>query len=236
MTSRSQDPEHDPGIPDLTAKLSTLSRADSAESTIVSVLCQLQAAVGAEHGGALLLGPGTAIETAAGSDEIVERADAIQADLGEGPDLTLLDGAQSLMVSDTRSESRWPRWAEAVAALGLRSLISVKLSTRDRVLGSVNLYSRRPDAFADDDREVAEDLARRAAVTVSASLTARDLPAAMDSHVLMGQAQGIVMERFDLTDDEAFTVLLRHSERTDTKLRSVAQQVVDGYSIPLESA
>ena len=232
MTSRSQDPEPESGIPDLTAKVSALSRAAAAQATITSVLCQLQAAVGAEHGGALMLGPGNRIESAEGSDAVVAHADAIQTDLGEGPDLTLLDGTQSLLVSDTHSETRWPRWAEAVAELGLRSLISVKLSTADRVLGSVNLYSRRPDAFADDDREVAEDLARRAAVTVAASLTARDLPAAMDSRVLMGQAQGIVMERFDLTNDEAFTVLLQHCERTNTKLRSVAQQVVDEYSIP----
>ncbi|SKB09076.1 GAF and ANTAR domain-containing protein [Aeromicrobium choanae] len=236
MTGRSQQPEPVPGIIDLPEKVSDLSRAGAAEATIASVLCHLQAAVGAEHGGALLLGPGNAIETATGSDDIVERADAIQADLGEGPDLTLLDGRESLLVPDTLSEARWPRWAEAVAALGLRSLISVRLSTRDRVLGSVNLYSRRPRAFADGDRELAESLARRAAVTVSASLTARDLPAAMDSHVLMGQAQGIVMERFDLTSDEAFAVLLQHSQRTDTKLRSVAQQVVDGYPIPVEPA
>lgn len=236
MTSRTQQPGPDPWIPDLAEKVSVLSRTVPSQATITSILCRLQAAVGAELGGALLLGPRNTIESATGSDDVVERADAIQADLGEGPDLTLLDGMQSLMVSDTHGETRWPRWAEAVAALGLRSLVSVKLSTRDRVLGSVNLYSRRPDAFTDDDREVAEDLARRAGVTVAASLTTRDLPAAMDFHVLMGQAQGIVMERFDLTSDEAFRVLLRHSQRTDTKLRSVAQQVVDGYSIPLESA
>nr|WP_276568849.1 GAF and ANTAR domain-containing protein [Aeromicrobium phoceense] len=199
-------------------------------------MCQLQAAVGAEHGGALMLGPGNRIESAEGSDAVVAHADALQAHLGEGPDLTLLEGGKSLLVSDTHSETRWPRWAEAVAELGLRSLVSVKLATRDHVLGSVNLYSSRPDAFGDDDREVAEDLARRAAVTVSASITARDLPAALDSRILVGQAQGIVMERFDLSNDEAFAVLLRHSQSTDTKLRTVAEQVVQEYSVPAESA
>lgn len=235
MTSRSQ-PEPVPEIPDLTEKVAALSRAESSQATITSVLCQLQAAVGAEHGGALLLGPGNAIESADGSDDVVARADAIQADLGEGPDLTLVEDGTSLLVRDTHDEPRWPRWAEAVAALGLRSLVTVKLSTRDHVLGSVNLYSSRPDAFGDDDREVAEDLARRAAVTVSASITARDLPAALDSRVLVGQAEGILMERFGLSSDEAFAALLRHSQSTDTKLRAVARQVVQEHSIPAESA
>jgi AmiR/NasT family two-component response regulator len=55
---------------------------------------------------------------------------------------------------------------------------------------------------------------------------------AVDSRKLIGQAQGILMERYDLDQDRAFEVLRRYSRDSNVKLREVAQLVVDTRQLP----
>jgi AmiR/NasT family two-component response regulator len=58
------------------------------------------------------------------------------------------------------------------------------------------------------------------------------LAQAIDARKLIGQAMGILMERFDLDGNRAFEVLRRYSQDTNTKLRDVAQQLVDTRTLP----
>src|SRR5690606_8033758 len=94
---------------------------------------------------------------------VVHEITDLETRVGEGPDLTILDGQPSITVADTCDEKRWPTWAPAVTERGVRSLMSVRLSTRERVFGSITVYSRRPFAFAEDHRAVMLALARHAA-------------------------------------------------------------------------
>jgi AmiR/NasT family two-component response regulator len=43
---------------------------------------------------------------------------------------------------------------------------------------------------------------------------------------------GILMERFDVNDAQAFAILKRYSQDTTTKLRDVAQQLIDTRKLP----
>lgn len=213
----------------------SMHQEHSATATVESVLGYIKTAVGAQYAGALLFGSKDAIETVSGSDDIVEQAGAVQVRVGEGPDLTVLDEEQSILVSDIRAEPHWPHWAREVADLGLRSLISVKLSTRDRAFGSLTVYSIHPDAFTDEDRSIVEAFARHVAIAVSTSVREHNLNAAIDSRKLIGQAQGILMERFSLSDAQAFAVLLRYSQNSNTKLRVIAERLVAERTLPSES-
>ena len=213
----------------------SMHQEHSAAATVESVLGYIKTAVGAQYAGALLFGDKDAIDTVPGSDDIVEKAGAVQIEVGEGPDLTVLEEEQSILVSDIRAEPHWPHWAQAVAELGLRSLISVKLSTRDRAFGSLTVYSIHPDAFTEEDRSVVEAFARHVAIAVSTSVREQNLNAAIDSRKLIGQAQGILMERFSLSDAQAFAVLLRYSQNSNTKLRVIAERLVAERTLPSDS-
>jgi AmiR/NasT family two-component response regulator len=59
---------------------------------------------------------------------------------------------------------------------------------------------------------------------------------AIDARKLIGQAQGILMERYDLDDERAFEVLRRYSQNSNLKLRDVAQMVVDTRELPEQQA
>jgi AmiR/NasT family two-component response regulator len=56
---------------------------------------------------------------------------------------------------------------------------------------------------------------------------------AMGTRDLIGQAKGILMERHKLTADQAFTLLVRASQATHTKLRDIAEQLTTVGQLPI---
>lgn len=172
------------------------------------------------------------IETAAATRPLIAELDAIQEECGEGPDLNALADQDAVIVRDTRTEERWPTWARRVAEQGIRSMLSVHLSTGDKVVGILKLYDEEPDKFDRDDLAVAHILARHAAIALASARDVENLWRAIDARKLIGQAQGILMERFDLNADQAFAVLLRYSQDNNTKLRDVAELLVSTRKLP----
>jgi GAF domain-containing protein len=156
-------------------------------------------------------------------------------EVGEGPDVSVLADRLSVIVSDTTTESRWPNWAARVSETGIRSLLSVRMYTDDQTIGTLNAYSLKPDAFDVDDQAVAHVLARHAAVALGTARKIENLWQAVDARKRIGQAQGILMERFELTADQAFAVLLRYSQDNNVKLRVVADRLVETRELPLVS-
>jgi GAF domain-containing protein len=157
----------------------------------------------------------------------------MQMEVGEGPDVSVLEQRLSVIVTDTRSETRWPTWAARVYDTGIRSLLSVRMYTDDETIGTLNAYSKVADAFDIDDQAVAHVLARHAAVALGNARKIENLWMAVDARKRIGQAQGILMERFDLTADQAFAVLLRYSQDNNVKLRVVADRLVETRKLPM---
>lgn len=188
-------------------------------------------AVDCQYAGVMFAHGGT-VETAASTDSLVEELDNIQISCGEGPGLEEQPGPQTVRVADTRYERRWPEWAARMEKHGIRSVLAARMSTGTTDVGTLNLFHSEPDAFDADDEAVASILARHAAVALVSARRAENLWLAIDARKLVGQAQGILMERFDLSADQAFAVLLRYSQNKNLKLRDVAQLLVARRSLP----
>ena len=204
----------------------------STSETIDRVLDYARGAVDCDYAGVIFVHRKTNIETVAATDPLIEKLDQIQMDLGQGPDIAALHDRLSVIVDDTTDEARWPLWAELVASSGIRSLLNVRLYTSDETLGTLNLYSREPYKFDADDQAVAHVLARHAAVAIAATRKQENLAQAADARNVIGQAQGILMERYGLTADQAFDVLTRYSQNTNTKLRHVAAGLISNRELP----
>jgi GAF domain-containing protein len=209
-----------------------LHEESSTQETVQRVVDFATVALSCRHAGVMLLHGRRRIETAAVTDEVVSKADQLQLDLGEGPCLTALADNRTVRVADTLIGSRWPRWSRAVADLGLRSVLSVQLRTSENVVGSLSMFDTEPNRFEADDVAVAEVLARHAAIALAASRQVESLELAIDARKLIGQAQGMLMERFDLDADRAFAVLRRYSQDNNIKLRDVAQRLIDTRKLP----
>jgi GAF domain-containing protein len=173
------------------------------------------------------------IETVASTDPLAEKALQLQLELEDGPVLDLLASDQGfVLINDATGEARWPQWCEELRALGIRSLISVRLATASSVMGTLNLYGRRAGQFDADDIAIAHILARHASIAVAAAKQEASLWQAIDARKAVGQAQGILMERFGLDADQAFAVLRRYSQDHNVKLNKVARELVDTRQLP----
>jgi len=173
------------------------------------------------------------IETPVATDEALRRVDELQYELGEGPCLDALKHNDVLVVGNLADDSRWPRWGPHISQeLGVHSSMSIRLFTSDETLGALNLYALKPDAFGHEDLLEGVALAAQAAVALSASLEEEHLHRAMQTRSTIGEAIGIVRERFGLTSDQAFGVLRRMSSQHNIKLHQVAQTLVETGALP----
>lgn len=167
------------------------------------------------------------IDVGATTDSLARRIDDLQFELDEGPCLTVVHDHEVAFVPETRSESRWSRWGSAAADEGVRSSLSIRLATADPYLACLNMYSRQPHSFDDDARDLAFVYARLASVAVLQSREITGLRTALHNRMVIGAAQGVLMERYGLSLDRAFEVLRRQSNESNTKLSDVAQSVVE---------
>lgn len=188
--------------------------------------------IAADMCGVMLVHRGNRIETAAVTDEIVRQADDLQLSVGEGPCLEFMDDRTTFIIRDTATETRWVSWCRQVADLGVRSVLSVRLFTQAGAIGSLNLYGSRTGQFDQEDAVIAAVFAGHASVALAAARTESGLRQAMDGRHLIGLAQGILMERFDLSTEQSFSVLRRYSQERNMKLRAVAAHVVHSRGLP----
>lgn len=202
------------------------------EETVEKVLEFTLKAIGCDFAGVIFVHGKNHIETAAATDPIVAKLDAMQMEVGEGPDVSVLENRLSVIVDDTHTEQRWPTWSARVYDAGIRSLLSVRMYTDEETMGTLNAYSRKPGAFDIDDQAVAHVLARHAAVALGNARKIENLWLAVDARKRIGQAQGILMERLKMTPDQAFAVLSRLSQDQNQKLRDVARRLVETGEIP----
>jgi GAF domain-containing protein len=110
--------------------------------------------------------------------------------------------------------------------VGLRSQLGLRIFTDGQTLGGLNLYSTASDTVDPEATKIAQLFAAHAAIAMGRARREEQLTNALVTRKAIGQAIGILMERYRITEDRAFHFLLRASQTSNTKLRVVAQQVV----------
>jgi len=114
-------------------------------------------------------------------------------------------------VENARQEQRWPRYIPRAVEAGLRSQIGVQLYVDEETLGGLNLYSTSSDTLDESSEHVAELFATHAALALGHARHAENLSTAISSRKSIGQAIGILMERYEMDEDRAFQFLVRVS-------------------------
>lgn len=175
---------------------------------------------------------GRSFETAGPTDDVVRIADDWQARLREGPCVLAASESRHVVSNDIAADPRWPRWGPKAAELGLGSIMSSELHAGGTRIGALNVYGLKGREFVRDDVETAQVLAYHASAALRMSQQIDDLTVALDSRTVIGQAQGILMARFELDPDRAFAVLRRLSQSRNVKLRAVAEMVVESGKLP----
>ena len=165
-------------------------------------------------------------ETAAGSDQLAYELDAVQYELGEGPCVQAVEHEPVVVVRRLRHEQRWPGYIAEAVDRGVRSQVAVRLfSDREHIAG-LNLYSTEQDEVDELATETARLFASHAAIILGHAQQEDQLNQALVSRKVIGQAIGILMERYRIDADRAFQFLVRASSSSNMKLRDVADEIV----------
>ena len=151
--------------------------------------------------------------------------DQLQEETGEGPCLDAAFEHETVRVHDLATEERWPALARRAAQAGIHGALCLQLFVQGDDLGALNLISREPGAFDDESEQVALLLASHAAVAVSDALQLEGTARALINRDLIGQAKGVLMERFKVTPQQAFDLLAQASQHTNRKLLDVAEEL-----------
>jgi GAF domain-containing protein len=192
--------------------------------TVTAAACE--AIPGADYVTITMAYPDGTLQTLAPTDEVGQRADQAQYELGEGPCLTAIGAEHTIRAEDVPSDERWPRYVQRATELGIGSQMAVEIFRSGGTCAGLNVYSKTRGAF-DESRNIVELFASQAAIAMNFVRTKQTLQEALESRKTIGQAIGIVMERFRINEDQAFAFLVRTSQDGNVKLRAVAQKIVD---------
>jgi GAF domain-containing protein len=172
------------------------------------------------------------IETRAATGQLVWDLDTIQYELGEGPCVSAMREEPVVVAQDIRHDQRWPRFVPRALTTGLQAQMAVRLYLEEHTLGGLNMYATRNRTIHGDALHAAELFAAHAAIALGHARKEEELHAALHTRKVIGQAIGIVMERYGVDEHRAFQYLVRASSTSNTKLRDIAHEVVDRANRP----
>jgi GAF domain-containing protein len=198
---------------------------DDTLQTIVEVACN--SVPGFDQVGIATLERKGKVETRAFTGVLVPRLDDLQYDLHQGPCSAALQGDDAVSVSSLRHELRWPEYVPQARAVGVRSQMAVKMYLDHGTSGGINFYSTSSDDVSADAQALARLFATHAAIALGHAHERETLHKGLLTRKVIGQAIGILMERYQMDEDRAFAFLVRASSHKNIKLRAVAQELVD---------
>ena len=217
---------------DLAMRMAELSRSLVPKPSLDTVLDEVTAAAvdlipGVDTAGILLLERGGKFRSIATTSELPHQLDILQVTFQEGPCVQAALADTVVRTDDFRLETRWPQYSPAVVEIGVLSGLSFKLYTADRTAGALNLFGFEPTTWDSNAETVGSVLAAHAAAAIVATQAQGQLNAALLSRDRIGQAKGIIMERYGVDDLRAFEMLRKLSQDSNTKLVDVAMRVIE---------
>ncbi len=185
----------------------------------------------AQDAGLILLDGGKLVPQATTS-RVPKLLDLFQQKTGAGPCIDAARQQAVIRVTDTRYETRWPDFSTEARNCGVHSMLCVPLWVDERCLGTLSLYAALPSAFSDYDERITALFAALAALALAGAQRVDQMRTAISNRDLIGQAKGILMERYRLTADEAFGRLSAASQAENIKLAEVARQLAETGELP----
>jgi hypothetical protein len=183
---------------------------------------------GAEYAGITLAERGKAVTSVVATHRYPVILDEIQNQYGEGPCVAAAWQHHVMHVEDLSVDERWPRYQQyALAHTPIRSILSFELFVDRDTTAALNFFAHRPHAFGDESIELGHIFATHVALAWSMMRRQDQFRSALASRDIIGQAKGVIMERFNLDAVEAFDLLARLSQQSNTKLFDIARALID---------
>jgi GAF domain-containing protein len=232
----------DAGLPgDAGASIAEMQALLLGTETIQEFLAELAGlavrAVGEGLSCGITLEPNGHPMTVASTDALAAQVDEVQYGLDQGPCLHALRTGTQVSIDDLATDRRWVAYAATALRHGIRSSLSLPLSSGTDTVGAFNLYSQVAGSFGKAATRRAELFAQNASGALSIAIRLADHVALTDqlrtslaSRAVIDQAIGVLMGQRRITAAEAFAILRTTSQNRNIKLRAFAAQIVAGAS------
>ena len=233
-------------IPDALGRLSRLRLKDHTMGSALQEVAEVTkiAVPGASEVSVTLVKKNVA-DTAACTGELALQLDEGQYERGYGPCLDAATLGEMMHIDDMATETRWADYTKEAVRRGALSSLSMPLVVHEdqEVSAALNIYSTSAHAYDEAAQRNAGDVAS-AAESLLANLyqhdssrqLVRQLAQALESRPVIDQAKGILMRDRGCTASESFDLLVAASQRTNRKLRVIAQDVVNSVVSPDQSS
>lgn len=165
------------------------------------------------------------LRTVAETQPVLVDVDRKQYELQDGPCFHAAVDELYVLAPDLANDDRWPGYSEVAVAAGLRAQAGLRLYEHPNAVGALNLYSDEVGAFADLG-ELGDLFLHEAVTAIDYAREIEDVKVAARARLDIGQAIGITMERYELTDERAFALLVRTSEHRGVTVHLVAQEIL----------
>jgi GAF domain-containing protein len=217
-----------PDPDDLSQRLADMARdmqrqADSPAVMDIIVAAAVGTVPGAEEASISLAERGRRVVSSAATGDVPRRFDEVQTETRQGPCVDAMYEHATIRVDHLAHDDRWPELARRAGEIGVASMLCFQLFVEGDDLGALTLLARRPGAFTDESERIGLLLASHAAVAVAQAQKLTHLSTALANRDIIGQAKGVLMERYKITSDQAFALLAKVSQDTNSKLHEVAE-------------
>ncbi|OBB14384.1 response regulator receiver protein [Mycobacteriaceae bacterium 1482268.1] len=205
-------------------------RPDTDSDTVIAELAE-HAAIeipGAQYAGVTVTRNAKHIETPAATHKWPLLLDEIQQRHRQGPCLTAAWEEKTVHVANLETDERFPLYArDALRETPIRSVMAFQLWIAGQTMGALNVYAEEANAFGDETRAVGLVFAAHSSVAWNAARRDEQFKKALASRDIIGQAKGMLMERYGISALQAFDLLRKLSQDSNTPLISVATDLVE---------
>jgi hypothetical protein len=182
---------------------------------------------GAQYACVTIVEPEHVVRSLAATHQYPILLDDVQREAGEGPCLSAAWHRDVITIDDLVAEQRWPQYRLAALRITpVRSVVSYRMSGDGPNLAALNLYADAAYAFSEEAIELGLVFAAHTAVAWNTMRRQEQFRSALASRDVIGQAKGILMERFNIDAFAAFDLLRRLSQESNTRLVDIAERLV----------
>jgi len=184
---------------------------------------------GAQYAGITVTKRRRPSETAAATHHYPVLLDKIQNHYQQGPCLSAAAKQDSVRIDDLGADQRWPLYrAQALKQTPIRSILSFGMFGDGQTTAALNFYAEPVNAFDDGSVNLGMIFATHTALVWNMVRRDQQFRAALVSRDFIGQAKGMLMERFDIDAGAAFGLLKRASQESNTPVAQVARRFIAG--------
>ncbi|SNT47413.1 GAF and ANTAR domain-containing protein [Rhodococcoides kyotonense] len=223
--------QRDSGSVDLSLLLAEAARGffrpRSVDDTLVEVTRAVTTVIeAADCADVLVVAGRTSFTSHAATNDLPLRLDSLQETLQEGPCVDAARRGVLVRCDDFATDPRWPRFGPEAAKIGVHSGLSFQLYTGDDTLGALNVFAAAPHAFDDRDEELGAVFATHAAMALYTANKSEQFESALASRDLIGQAKGMLIERYSIDSVQAFALLVKISQDANVSVATLADRLV----------